>query len=184
MTDTKSQTQEAQENTNRINTKKIYTEAYHIQTTESLRQRKFLKEAQKRMRFQLRILRCHWSQIPGRCGLRLDLLFLPRSFPTHKKFRSVMCRNSCLPHHAPFTSSASSFACPSLAKSKFSGCAEESCQVWKALVVFEQTVLGVMTRSDGHGLWRVYNLDLTDSMQRAWLEGAQNGFSAESGQLW
>lgn len=33
------------------------------------------------------------------------------------------------------------------------------------MVVFELKLLGVMTRSDGHGLWRVYNLDPTDNTE-------------------
>lgn len=46
MTDTQQHTQEVQSTPSKINTKNIYTGAYHSQTTENKSQDKVLKEAQ------------------------------------------------------------------------------------------------------------------------------------------
>lgn len=46
MTDTQQHTQEVQSTPSKINTKKMYTGAYHSQTTENKSQNKVLKEAQ------------------------------------------------------------------------------------------------------------------------------------------
>jgi len=46
MTDTQQHTQEVQSAPSKINTKKMFTGAYHSQTTENKNQDKVLKEAQ------------------------------------------------------------------------------------------------------------------------------------------